>query len=323
MGAFQKAIKHKAFGRVSMFGPPGSGKTWSAQVMAEVLRGDGRVAVIDTERGSSEKYADRFDFDVLRLRRYAPADFIDAIRDAAAEKYPVLIIDSLSHAWMGEGGILDQADKAGGRFDAWKDLTPQHRKLLAAILDYPGHVIATMRSKMDYVIEDHVNKRGETVKTPRKVGLAPVQKDDTEYEFDVVLALDVRNNARVMKSRCPAFEMDKSLEKITHDHASAFLKWLDGAEPVAKPAAQPTVSPTKKKITEALNTLGLEGEQRDKRTLEALKGRKPKSEADLQAILAHLDDEIAEKANGQAQGQPSESTTADEAPAANGEQAHG
>lgn len=236
MGAFKKATKAQAKLRISIFGPSGSGKTYTSLLLAASLGGP--VALIDTERGSASKYAgDVTDFDALELTSYEPAKYIRAIGEAAKERYPVLVIDSLSHAWSGKGGILEQKDAKGGRFDAWKELTPQQTDLLEAILAYPGHVIVTMRSKTEYVIDQVENRAGKLVSTPRKVGLAPVQRQDLEYEFDVVLRLDADNVAHVEKTRCSALA-GLSIRHPGAPLADLLTAWLsDGAAPRPSPTA--------------------------------------------------------------------------------------
>lgn len=203
MSGFKKATKSQAKLRMAITGPSGSGKTYTALSVGTPL---GRIAVIDTERGSASKYADLFDFDVLELTEYNPRNYIEAIRAACAGGYDVLIIDSLSHAWSGQGGVLELVDRAAKRsqsqnsFAAWRDVTPLHNQLVDTILGSPIHIIATMRSKTEYVLER--DERGRT--TPRKVGLAPVQRDGMEYEFDVVAEMDMDNNMIISKSRIVA-----------------------------------------------------------------------------------------------------------------------
>ena len=242
MSAFKKATKAKAKLRISIFGPSGSGKTYTSLLLAAALGGP--VALIDTERGSASKYAgDVADFDALELTSYEPAKYIRAIGEAAKERYPVLVIDSLSHAWSGKGGILEQKDAKGGRFDAWKELTPQQTDLLEAILAYPGHVIVTMRSKTEYVLDQVENRAGKMVSTPRKVGLAPVQRQDLEYEFDVVLRLDADNIAHVEKTRCSALA-GLSIRHPGAPLADLLTAWLsDGAAPSAPIVAQARAIP--------------------------------------------------------------------------------
>lgn len=165
-------------------GPPGSGKTYSSLCIAEGL--GKKIALIDTERGSASKYAELVDFDVMELAEYHPKKYIEAMYAAHKGEYDVLIIDSLSHAWAGKGGVLEIVDRAkgkgGNQFNAWAEPSKLQQELVDTILRIPMHVIVTMRSKMAYVVEE--NERGKSV--PRKVGMAPVQRDGVEYEFDVV-----------------------------------------------------------------------------------------------------------------------------------------
>jgi energy-coupling factor transporter ATP-binding protein EcfA2 len=227
MAGFVKATKKKLKARVALIGPTGSGKTMTALKMARGFAGsEGRIAVIDTEHGSASKYSgDVADFDVLELTSYEPSAYIDAIYEAASCGYSVVIVDSLSHAWMGEGGILDQKDKAGGKFDAWRNLTPQQNDLVKAIVAAPLHVIATMRAKMEYLVEK--DDRGKTSVT--KVGLAPVQRDGLEYEFDVIGEINVEHTMHITKSRCAALA-DQRIRKPGDDVAAAILAWLNDGE---------------------------------------------------------------------------------------------
>ncbi len=206
---FHRATKSQAKLRMALMGPSGSGKTFTALSVAGAL---GRVAVIDTEHGSASKYAGsgaaepgRFVFDVLELNDYHPQQYIDAIHAAGAAGYDVLVIDSLSHAWNGSGGVLEIVDKAAKRSDskntfaAWRDATPLHNQLVEALLAAPLHLIVTMRSKTEYVLER--DERGKM--TPRKVGLAPVQREGMEYEFDIVAEMDMQNTLMITKTRIP------------------------------------------------------------------------------------------------------------------------
>lgn len=242
MGAtFKKAVKSAGHLRMALAGPPGSGKTYSALAIATNLAGQsGSVAVIDTERGSASKYSDLFAFDVLELDTFHPERYIEAISAAAQAGYTVLVIDSLSHAWSGPGGLLEivenarKRDHSGNSFTAWKDATPLHNRLIDTLTRAPLHVIATMRSKTEYVLE--TNKHGRTV--PRKVGTAPIQRDGVEYEFDIFGEMQHDNTMIVQKSRCPALA-GATIARPGADVAHALSEWLrgDGMPLVARPAA--------------------------------------------------------------------------------------
>ena len=176
--SFRKAEKRKAKLRLAITGPAGSGKTYGALLIAQGL--GGKIAMLDTENGSGDLYGDRFEYDICPIT--APYDvrkYLQGIHEAEKAGYDVLIIDSLSHAWNGEGGLLDmqsritESNTKMNSFAAWRKVTPWHNKLVEFILMSKCHVIATMRSKTEYIQAE--NERGKT--EIRKVGLAPVQRE--------------------------------------------------------------------------------------------------------------------------------------------------
>lgn len=231
MAGFKRATKAAARLRLGLIGPAGSGKTYTALRIAAGL--GGKIAVVDTERGSASLYAGErgIDFDVIELDTYEVERFIDAIRDAAAGGYSTIIIDSLSHAWAGKGGILEFVDKAGkrntggGNFGAWRDATPRHNALVDAILGAPLHVICTLRSKVEYVVEN-VGGRSQV----RKVGLQPVQRDGLEYEFTVVGDVTQEHDLIVTKTRA-AFLKDAVIREAGEELGQQLAAWLADGEP--------------------------------------------------------------------------------------------
>jgi hypothetical protein len=242
MAGFQKATKAAAKLRLGLIGPAGSGKTMTALRIAAGL--GGRVAVIDTERGSASLYVGErgLDFDVMELDSYEVERFLEAIQAAAAGGYSTLIIDSLSHAWAGKGGILEFVDKAGkrsqtgGNFGAWRDATPRHNALVDAILGAPLHVICTLRSKVEYVVEN-VGGRNQV----RKVGLQPVQRDGLEYEFTVVGDVTQDHDLVVTKTRA-LFLKDAVIREAGEDLGRQLAGWLaSGTE--QRPGGSSTPAP--------------------------------------------------------------------------------
>lgn len=237
---FQRAVRQQRDARIGIIGPSGSGKTYTALQIAKGLAGpNGRIAVIDTENYSSSLYADLFDFDVLNLETFAPQIYTAAIRAAEQAGYDVLVIDSLSHAWAGKDGALEQVDRAAARsrsgntFAAWREVTPAHNTMVDTIVRANLHVIATMRAKTEYIIEQ-VTRNGRTVHEPRKIGLAPVQRDGMEYEFDIVADMDWDHRFIVSKSRA-SFLADAVLDKPGPELGEQIRAWLDSGE-----AVQPT-----------------------------------------------------------------------------------
>jgi hypothetical protein len=268
---FKKASKSQAKLRASFFGPSGAGKTFSALRVATGLADGKPIAVIDTERGSASKYADRFVFDVMELEDQTVDGYCGAIREAARAGYAVLVIDSLSHGWqtlLEEVEKLAKAKYRGNTWSAWSEGTPLQRRLVQAILTFPGHVIATMRSKTEWTTVDTNGK-----KTPQRVGLAPEQGKGVEYEFDLLVEISTEHIANVIKDRTGKFQ-DKLLEKPGEEFGRELAAWLSDGEPVAaKPVAAPpkpsTEEPLFDRITRhiaeatAVRTLGRIGDRVD------------------------------------------------------------
>jgi len=233
---FERAIKTKAKLRMAITGPAKSGKTYTALVLATALADGGTIGLIDTERRSSRKYADTFEFDVMDLPDFHPHTYTEAISIFEKAGHSVIILDSLSHAWMGKRGVLELHDEATERsqsknsWAAWRTITPLHRELIDKILDVQCHIIATMRSKMAYI--QTKDDQGKT--TIRKVGLAPVQRQGMEYEFDILA--EMRHDHRIVigDTRCPAVDGLTQM-KPTGAFFQPIIDWLDGAEPPKEP----------------------------------------------------------------------------------------
>lgn len=226
---FQKATKTQSRLRLALCGPSGSGKTFTALNIAQHL--GNTVAVIDTEHGSASKYADRFDFDVCDLMDHHPAKYIEAIKAAAQAEYEVIVVDSLSHAWFAECQL------AGKSFDGWKDVRPLERALVDAMLSSPSHVIATMRTKTEWVMQEYVNKKGKTCVAPKKVGTAPIQSSGIEYEFDLSGELNLEHVLTISKSRCPELSNQEFLNP-GQQVAEALNAWLTDGAPMPESGQQ-------------------------------------------------------------------------------------
>jgi hypothetical protein len=239
---FQKAERKQHKPKLALTGPSGAGKTFSALLIASGM--GKKIAVIDTENGSASLYADMdkgplkgLAFDVLELEPpYTIDKYVRAIEAAQAEKYDVLIIDSISHAWAGEGGLLSKKEaldqRGGNSYTNWAGITKEHEQFKARILNADIILIATMRSKQDYVLE--VNEKGKSA--PKKVGMAPVQRDGMEYEFTTVFDLAMDHNAAASKDRTAMF--DGLIFKPSKKTGEQIMAWLRGGKPIAAKPAQ-------------------------------------------------------------------------------------
>lgn len=215
---FAPAAREQVKARIALTGPAGSGKTYTALMLATRL--SDKVAAIDTERGRMREHATRFQFDHLAPTRFDPRDLTRNLAVAADNGYGAVVIDSLSHYWIGEGGALEFVDsyegKTGGKFQGgWKDFRPIENRMWAAIMAYPGHVIATMRVKTAYVIEN--NK-------PVKVGMKPEQREGTDYEFSIVGEMDREHTLTVTKSTCEEL-VDARIARPGEDLAEVIAAW--------------------------------------------------------------------------------------------------
>jgi hypothetical protein len=231
---FTKAERRKAFIKLAITGTAGSGKTYSALLLARGLVGKkGRIAVIDTENGSATLYSDLTDFDHCEIRprtsgSFHYIDFIEKIKEAEKAGYDCVIIDSASHLWQ---GILDsktELDKRGGNsFANWAESGKHFNTAIQQFLQSQLHVISCIRSKTEYVIE--ANEKGK--QAPRKIGLAPVMRDGIEYEFTTVFDVAIDHTATVSKDRTSLFVHEGSFQ-ITEDTGKKIADWIDGGADV-------------------------------------------------------------------------------------------
>lgn len=240
--------------RMAIAGASGSGKTYSALSIASHLGKN--VGVIDTERGSSALYCDAFDFQLCDLVNPSPENYINAIK--AAANFDVLIIDSFSHAWY------ELLNMAGQRFENWSKVRPIERNLINAILDHPGHVLITMRTKTEYVVEMVENRSGKMSNQPRKVGTIPIQSKDVEYEFDISGNLNSDHILTIDKTRCAALDR-MEFPNPGQELAEILTAWLTDGAPLpetgdSKAARVTAAMPEKMKKAEVLNILQMKWE---------------------------------------------------------------
>lgn len=226
--SFRKAVRSEAKLRLGVCGPAGSGKTYSALLIAAGL--GGRIAVIDTERGSADLYADICEYDVAQLTPpYTPEKYMNLLHEAEKAGYTIIIMDSITHAWAGEGGLLDAhaeiVNRGGNKnsYTAWRTVTPRHTAFIDAMLNSSAHIIATMRSKTDYIQDVEADGK----KIIRKVGMAPIQREGMDYEFTVVLDMAANHSAIATKDRTNLFPPER-IFKPSPETGVELRDWLKG-----------------------------------------------------------------------------------------------
>lgn len=190
---FQKATRKDKKLRMFLRGPSGSGKTYSALILAKAL--GKKIALVDTEKLSSTHYTHIVDYDIFdwdaHYENHRYDHYIEVIDNAQESGYDVLILDSLSHAWIGKMGMLElndvvaDRDFKGNTFRAWNKTNAEAYVPLIdkVIKGNDMHIIATGRTKTEYEVDE---SNGFKVK---KVGTKTQQRDGLEYEFDTILDL--------------------------------------------------------------------------------------------------------------------------------------
>jgi|GEM_PF-3006065 len=263
--------------KIVLDGAAGSGKTFTALRLAHAL--GSKVFVIDSERGSSRLYfgeqvdGQTWNFPSYILPTFSVDCYTEAIQQAVQHGADVIIIDGISQAWNGANGVLELVDMLGkqksadgrekGTFQAWGAGGKAHNKLIDSILTAPCHVLCTMRTKADYVMDQ--DERGKM--KIRRVGVKPVQRDDVEFEFDIILRMQ-DGIGTVTKSRCRHLATDSQWPHPGQEFADVLKKWIFGgndpedaeqteAEPISvqdTDAREWTVDEMRAKISELVSS---------------------------------------------------------------------
>lgn len=240
---FKPATRKQVKLKLAITGPSGSGKTMSSLLIAFGI--GKKVALVDTENQSASLYADMKEgplaglaFDTLDIHPpYTIAKYVAAIEAAEKAGYDVLVIDSISHAWAGEGGLLSKKEaldqRGGNQYTNWASITKEQEQFKARLLASVIHIICTMRSKQDYILE--VNDKGK--QTPKKVGMAPIQREGMDYEFTTVFDMAMDHHAIASKDRTAMW--DGQVFKPGVDTGQKFMEWLKSGRPVPPPATKP------------------------------------------------------------------------------------
>lgn len=301
---FKKAQREQVRIKVSIAGPAGSGKTMSSLLMAYGLTKSEfpnlsdaeiweKICIIDTENCSGSLYVGKQvgsttigAYNTIDLTPpFEPGVFVDAIHMAEDHGMNVIIIDSLSHAWVGVGGALDQqgaiAARSGNSWTAWRSVTPQHNKLVDAMLQSPAHIIANMRAKMEY--EQTTNDAGK--KQVKAIGMGVIMRDGIEYEFTVSFMLDYEHVANATKDRTGIF--DGKYFVIDANTGKQMYQWLSSGNVPAPKAEVPVPAPAPSAPDEQIEkAIGM---------IDALAKEKVKTEGGKEAVAAIVEETIGTK----------------------------
>lgn len=245
------AQKYRQFARICLWGIPKAGKTHSALALATAMAGpDGKVGVISSEYASSKLLSHRFPHDVIDLSEsdengipvknaFSPQRYEEALRLFIQNGYKVVIIDSLSHSWAGEGGTLEAVSKAGKNSftDGWGDNTPIYNHLVNSILAARCHIIVTLRAKDAYVQEEYTRRDGSKGTMPRNIGMSPVMRKGFGFEMHLTMRMDSMIGYVEASAVEDYIHKGEEIEKPGEELAYRILDALDGV-PLPEPTPQ-------------------------------------------------------------------------------------
>lgn len=247
----EPAEKFRQFAHVCIWGTEKTGKTHTALTFATALAGeDGRVGVISSEHGSSRLLAHRFPHEIIDLTEanrnngkpvpnaFAPGRYEEALKMFVDAGYKAIVVDSLSHAWAGQGGLLEVVGKFNNTFsDGWGAATPAYNHLIDTILSTRCHIIITLRAKDDYQMEEYIKSNGTKGQAPKNVGLAPVMRKGFGYEMQLIIRMDDLT-AHIQASGIEDYiPRGTTIEKPGPELAYKLLDALDGV-PLPEPTPQ-------------------------------------------------------------------------------------
>ena len=231
----QKAVREKIYTKIALMSPSGGGKTYSALRLATGMKTElekinkkpVKILFANTEESRGRYYANEFDYDIIDLTPpFIPEQFIEAIDFAIDNGYDILIMDSTSHEWEGKGGCLEIHQRAGGKYQDWKFVTPRHDAFINKISSSPLHVIATMRGKDQYEMER--DNSGKT--SVKKLGVGAKQRDGFEFEFTCTFTIDNKSHtAEAQKDNTHIFENDSAV-MLTEKHGEKIIKWANESD---------------------------------------------------------------------------------------------
>lgn len=222
---------------IALSGQSGCGKTYSAIRLARGLVGpQGKIGVIDTEQKRASLYANIYGgFEVINLNPpFSPARYKEAVKTFKEAGYNAIVIDSMSHEWEGEGGILDMVDEAKAKskrndVGLWVMPKAEHRHLMSYILNCGMHIILCYRTK--FVMEEQINEQGKKtwVKNPEP---RVVTEPNSDYDITVKISLNKDTKFPEVIEKCPEgieylFPMDGY---ITEKAGEGIIKWLNNIQ---------------------------------------------------------------------------------------------
>jgi hypothetical protein len=194
MAGFRKAKAQQAALKIGMYGPPGSGKTFTSLLLAEGLASitGKRVAYVDTERGtdfyckavpSRSVHPEAFDFDALYTRSLT--EVLSSVKALNPSEYGVIILDSVTHLWEAAIAAYGGNQTRAGTIPmhAWGKIKRPYKELMAILLSSPMHVVICGRQGTEYSTDEETEEL-------KAVGLKMKAEGETAYEPHILIRME-------------------------------------------------------------------------------------------------------------------------------------
>lgn len=214
---------------IGIAGPSGSGKTYTALKIARGMVSSPReIGFLDTENRRGSLYADILDGKFLIGDLYAPfspARYRQAIEEFQAAGVKVLVVDSVSHEWEGDGGCEEIA-ASGGKMANWKLAKSEHKKFMSALLQSDMHIIACIRAREKV---DFKNPRD-----PVSLGLQPICEKNFMFEMTASMMMwDSGRNQQFLKMPSDLVSVfGDGSNYLNESHGKALIEWVNSGEKV-------------------------------------------------------------------------------------------
>lgn len=217
--------------KIMIGGISGGGKTYTAlRIATGIVEGTGRpIGVGDTQNGQSRRYANDFRFMIEYVRNHDPLSFVKLIEDAERAQLGALVIDTATHEWAACLAMIDQIASNGSSNNAWRVVTPKHKKFIEAIVQATIPIIVTVRTKTEWMYVEE-QRQGRKIIVPHRVGMKPEQRDQFEYEFDLYISVNREHTAYVEKSVFPFLETGTDAGILTEQTGTDIRDWFSGTD---------------------------------------------------------------------------------------------
>ncbi len=268
---FRPAVREAVSLLIGLIGPSGGGKTYTAMRLAKGICADKPFAVIDTEAGRAKHYADLFKFDHGDLKPpFRPSTYADAIKAADEAGYKAVIVDSCSHEWAGEGGILDWQEEeltrmAGDNYQkreackmaSWVKPKMGHKQMIQRLLQVRANLILCFRAEEKIKMEKDANGKIQII----PMGFQPICSKEMPYELTVSFLLTPDKPGfpqpiKLQEQHKPLFPLKKQIDENSGRGISEWAKGEKKESPKEEPIEQ---SPTEEEVQKDLQETGMIG----------------------------------------------------------------